>query len=54
MTNEVLHGQCAVKEDAKSFDRIRERDCGIKLKGVDGNDGQFLSSSDERFCLLTI
>ena len=35
---------------------VRERDCGIvKLKGVDGNGGQFLSCSDEhRFCLFTV
>ena len=27
---------------------VRERDCGIvKLKGVDGNEGQLLSSLDE-------
>ena len=43
MTDEVLHGQCAVEENAKAFDRVRERDCGIvKLKGVDGNRGQFV------------
>ena len=56
MTDEVLHGQRAVEENAEAFDRDRERDCGIvKLKGVDGNDGQFLSFSDEhRFYLFTI
>ena len=56
LTDEVLHGQCAVEENAEAFDRIRERDCGIvKLKDVEGNDGQFLSCSDEhRFCLFII
>ena len=53
MTDEVLHGQYAVEENAEA---VRERDCGIvKLKGVDRNRGQFLSCSDEhRFCLFTI
>ena len=48
--------QCAVEENAEAFDRVRERDCGIvRLKGVDGNGGQFLSCSNEhRFCLFTI
>ena len=42
LTNEVLHGQCAVEENAEAFDRVRETDCGIvKLKSVDGNEGQF-------------
>ena len=55
MTDEALHGQCAVKESTETFDRVRERDCGIiKLKGVDRNGGQFLSCSDELFCLFTI
>ena len=50
MTDEVLHGQCAVEKNTKAFDRVRlrERDCGIvKLKGVDANGGQFLSCSDK-------
>ena len=36
------------------FLSVRERDCDIiKLNGVDGNGGQFLSCSDEyRFCLF--
>ena len=43
MTDEALHGQCAVEENAEAFDRVRERDCGVvKLKGVDGNRGQFV------------
>ena len=43
MTDEVLHEQCAVEENAEAFDSVRERDCGIvKLKGVDGNEGHFL------------
>ena len=56
LTNEVLHGQCAVEENAEAFDRVRETDCGVvKLKGADGNEGQFLSCSDEhRICLFTI
>ena len=56
MTDEVIHGQCAVEENTEAFDSVRERDCGIvKLKGVDRNRGQFLSCSGEhRFCLLTI
>ena len=56
LTDEVLHGQCAVEENAEAFDRVRERDCGIvKLKGIDRNRGQFLSCSDEhRLCLFTI
>ena len=29
LTNEVLHGQCAVEENAEAFDRVNERDCGI-------------------------
>ena len=29
LTNEVLHGQCAVEEDAEAFVRVNERDCGI-------------------------
>ena len=38
LTDEVLHGQCAVEENAEAFDRVRERDCGIvKLKDVDRN-----------------
>ena len=42
LTDEVLHGQCAVEENAEAFDWVRERDCGIvKLKGVDSNRGQF-------------
>ena len=33
----------AVEENTEAFDRVRERDCGIvKLKGVDGNRGQFV------------
>ena len=37
-----FHGQCAVVENAKAFDRVRERDCGnVTLKEVDGNEGQF-------------
>ena len=48
LTDEVLHGQCSVEENAEAFDRVRERDCGIvKLKGVDRNRGQFLSCSDQ-------
>ena len=47
LTDEALHGQCAVKENTEAFDRVRDRDCGIKLKGVDRNGGQFLSCSDE-------
>ena len=56
LTNEVLHGQCAVKENAEAFDRVIERDCGIiKLKDVDRNGGQFLSCSGGHcFCLFTI
>ena len=36
--------------------RVRGLDCGVvKLKGVGGNEGQFLSRSDEhRFCPFTI
>ena len=46
LTNEVLHGLCAVVENAKAFYRVRERDCGIvKLKEVDGNEGQFNGST---------
>ena len=53
MTDEVLHGQCAVEENAEAFDRVRERD--VKLTGVGRNRGQFLPCSDEhRFCLFTI
>ena len=54
MADEVLHGQCAVEENAEAFDRVCVTfDCGIvKLKSVDRNRGQFLSCSDEhRFCL---
>ena len=29
MTGEVIHGQCAAEENAETFDRVRERDCGI-------------------------
>ena len=49
LTDEVLHEQCAVEENAEVFDRVRERDCGIvKLKGVDTNRGHFFwSCSDE-------
>ena len=56
MTNEVLLGQCAVEENAEAFDRVRETDCGtVKLKGVEGNEGQFLSCSyKHRFYLFTI
>ena len=56
LSNDVLHEQCAVEENAEAFDRVREWDCGIiKLKSVDGNEGQFLSCSYEhRFCLFTI
>ena len=47
LADEVLHRQCAVEENAVAFDRVRERDCGIvKLKGVDGNGGGFLSCFD--------
>ena len=57
MTNEVLLGQCAVEENAEAFDRVRETDCvrTVKLKCVEGNEGQFLSCSDKhRFYLFTI
>ena len=56
MTDEVLHVQCAVEENAEAFDRVRERGCDIvQLKGVDRNRGQFMSCSDEhRFCLFSI
>ena len=48
LTDEVLHGQCAVEENAEAFDRVRDRNCSIvKLKGVDGNREQFLSCYDE-------
>ena len=45
-----------MEETAEAFDRVRERDCGIvKLKGVDGSGGQFLSCSDEhRFWFFAI
>ena len=44
------------EENAEAFDRVRERDCGVvKLKGVDGNRGQFVLFSDEhRFFVFTI
>ena len=29
LTDEVLHGQCAVEENAEAFDRVRERDYGM-------------------------
>ena len=40
MTNDVVQGQCAVKENAKAFDRGREWECNIinlklNLKVVD-------------------
>ena len=56
LTDEVLHGQCAVEESSKASDRVRDWDCNIvKLKGVGGNAGQFLSHSDEHcFCLFAI
>ena len=56
MIFEVLHGQCAVEENADAFGRVRELDCDItKLKGVDGNGGQILFCSDEHnFYLFTI
>ena len=48
LTDEVLHGQCAVEESSKAFDWVRDWDCNIvKLKSVGGNAGQFLSPSDE-------
>ena len=38
LNNEVFHVQCAVEENAKAFDRVREWDSEIfKLKGVNGN-----------------
>ena len=43
LTDEVLHGQCAVEKNAKAFDSVRKRDCSIaKLKGVDRNRGVFV------------
>jgi len=56
LTDEVLHGECAVEENAEAFERVRERDCGIvTLNGVDRNEGQFLSCSDEhRFCSVVV
>ena len=55
LTNEVFHGQCSVEENAQVL-TVRERDCGVvKVKGVEGNGRQFLSSSDEHhFYLFTI
>ena len=40
MTDEVLHGQCAVEENAEAFDRVRERDCGIV--GREGECGMII------------
>ena len=38
LSNDVLHEQCALEENAEAFDGVREWDCGVvKLKGVDGN-----------------
>ena len=56
LINKVLHRQCAVKENAEAFERVREWDCDvIKLKGVDRKGGQFLFGSDEHcFHLFTI
>ena len=45
----------SVEENAQVL-TVRERDCGVvKVKGVEGNGRQFLSSSDEHhFYLFTI
>ena len=55
-SGEIETAKCAVKENAEAFYRVGERDCGIiKLNGVDGNRGQFLSCSHaHRFCLFTV
>ena len=55
MTNEVLHGQCAVEEDAEAFVRVNERTVVSSSNGVGGNEGKFLSCFDEHCsCLFTI
>ena len=37
-SGQIETAKCAVKENAKAFYRVGERDCGmIKLKGVDRN-----------------
>ena len=54
LINEVLHGQCAVKENAAAFDKVREQDCGtVKLKGVDGNELIEFTSPLCHFCFWT-
>ena len=40
MTDEVLHGQCAVEENAVAFDSVRQRDCGIV--GREGECGMII------------
>ena len=56
LINQVYHGQCAVKQNTKHFDRVREWDCDIiKLKDVHGNEQRFLFGSNKYcFCLFTI